>query len=89
MCFYEQNVFRDCHCFKWGRFRQHCAKEYRTGETCGMKLIYEAVPKAGKCAICNRIDVATRKLVASKEKIYQNEIMELNAQKAAKLRSIG
>ncbi|KAJ6261259.1 hypothetical protein Dda_3927 [Drechslerella dactyloides] len=111
MCFYEQNVFRDCHCFKWGRFRQHCAKEYRTGETCGMKLIYEAVPKPGKCAICNRIDVATRKLFASKEKVgrwlaegrnpvsteneqeniqlYQNEIKELNAQKAAKLRSIG
>jgi len=76
-----------------------------------MKLIYEAVSKPGKCTICNRIDVATRKLYASKEKvgrwlaegrnpvstdnekanilIYQTEIMELNAQKAARLRSIG
>lgn len=76
-----------------------------------MKLIYEAVPKAGKCTICNKIDVATRKLYASKEKVsrwlaegrnpvsteneqanilnYTNEIHELNAQKAAKLRSIG
>jgi len=75
-----------------------------------MKLIYETAPKAGKCPICLRIDVVTRKLYASKEKVdrwmhegrnpvttqiekdninsIQHELMDLNAQKLAKLRSV-
>jgi len=54
MCFFDQ-IVHECGDYKWGCFRQHCAKEYRTGETCGMKLVMASYPVAGNCKICDKI----------------------------------
>jgi hypothetical protein len=60
MCFFDQTVYA-CGDFKWGSFRQHCAKEYRTGETCGMKLVMNNVYVERKCTICDKLEVKYRK----------------------------
>ena len=54
-----------CGCWKWGHFRQHCAKEYRTGETCGMKLVMNRYSLEDKCRICTKI--ATKERAINKE----------------------
>jgi len=68
MCFYEQHLFA-CGDFKWGHFRQHCNREYRTGETCGMKLVYSTSPLSQKCRICDKIDTKLRRRNAEKDRI--------------------
>lgn len=55
MCLYDANQMA-CGCWKWGHFRQHCAKEYRTGQNCGMKLVINCVSKEDECRICTKID---------------------------------
>ena len=60
MCFYEQYVYA-CRDWKWGNFRQHCQAEYRTGETCGMKLTYRDVHLQEKCKICLKIEAKQRR----------------------------
>ena len=61
MCYYDNYKFA-CHDWKWGNFRQHCQKEYRTGETCGMKMVYQTVPLAEKCSMCEKIERKKRRL---------------------------
>ncbi len=56
MCFYDQQIYQ-CGDFKWGPFRQHCAKEYRTGETCGMKLVMQNIHVHQKCRICEKLEI--------------------------------
>ncbi|RPA83092.1 hypothetical protein BJ508DRAFT_413752 [Ascobolus immersus RN42] len=68
MCFYDQTIYA-CNDFKWGRFRTHCAKEYRTGETCGMKLIYQTTRLAERCTTCKKMEVIKNKIYRSQEKI--------------------
>jgi len=77
MCFYDQQIF-SCGDHKWGRFRAHCNKEYRTGETCGMKLIYEASRVAGKCQLCKKYEVIVRKIVQAKERVARWEAEGIN-----------
>lgn len=60
MCYYEQFVYQ-CGDWKWGNFRQHCQKEYRMGETCGMKLVYTSSAKEERCTLCERIDRKVRR----------------------------
>lgn len=60
MCFYEQYVYQ-CHDWKWGNFRQHCQAEYRTGETCGLKLNYHSIPLQEKCKLCLKIEAKQRR----------------------------
>ena len=60
MCFYEQYTFQ-CTCWKWGNFKQHCQAEYRTGETCGMKLTYHNLPVQGNCKCCLKIEAKQRR----------------------------
>jgi hypothetical protein len=59
MCFYDINCFT-CDCWKWSHFRQHCSKEYRTGETCGMRLTMNTYKLNEKCKICTKIDTKER-----------------------------
>ncbi|KAF2434203.1 hypothetical protein EJ08DRAFT_646645 [Tothia fuscella] len=68
MCFYEQFRFA-CGDFKWGNFRQHCQKEYRMGETCGMKLVNETIPQPQKCRMCERADTKLRKRQQESDRI--------------------
>lgn len=60
MCFYEQYLYR-CHDWKWGNFRQHCQAEYRVGETCGTKLVFQTLPLADKCKLCLKIEAKERR----------------------------
>ncbi|KAI5814134.1 hypothetical protein BZA77DRAFT_108743 [Pyronema omphalodes] len=77
MCFYEQQIF-NCGDHKWGRFRAHCNKEYRTGETCGMKLIFEASHVASKCPMCKKYEVIWRKIASAKERVARWQAEGIN-----------
>ena len=68
MCFYDANEMA-CKCWKWGHFRQHCAKEFRTGETCGMKLVMNRYQIAEKCKLCQKIDAKERQIRKEQERI--------------------
>jgi hypothetical protein len=68
MCFFDQHRF-NCGDWKWGHFRQHCNREYRTGETCGMKLIMQTVQNPQKCKLCDKIDTKQRRRSAEYERI--------------------
>lgn len=79
MCFFDQTLFK-CGDYKWGTFRQHCAREYRTGETCGMKLVMNcSEDRAKSCRICEKI---TTKLSRR-----QKEVDRINRWKTEKNRS--
>ncbi|KAH6646816.1 hypothetical protein BKA67DRAFT_580643 [Truncatella angustata] len=54
MCFYDQTVWA-CGFWKWGSFRSQCTKEYRIGETCGMKLVWSTDIQEAECITCNNI----------------------------------
>jgi len=60
MCYYDQERYI-CADWKWGHFKGHCNKEYRTGETCGMKLVYQTLDVARKCTRCEAVDTKLRK----------------------------
>lgn len=60
MCYYD-NFKYACLDWKWGNFRQHCQKEYRTGETCGMKMIFQTIMLAEKCPSCEKIEKKLRR----------------------------
>ena len=60
MCFFDQHRF-SCGDYKWGHFRQHCNREHRTGETCGMKLIMSTIPVNTRCKLCEKIDTKRRR----------------------------
>ncbi|KAL1586582.1 hypothetical protein WHR41_05329 [Cladosporium halotolerans] len=60
MCFYEQFLYQ-CSDWKWGNFRQHCQAEYRTGETCGSKFVFQTFGLQEKCKLCLKIDAKERR----------------------------
>jgi hypothetical protein len=68
MCFFDQHLFA-CGDWRWGHFRQHCNQEYRTGETCGMKLIMSTHRIGNKCKTCEKIDTKMRRRATEAEKI--------------------
>lgn len=68
MCFYDQYMMH-CGDYKWGHFRQHCSKEYRTGETCGMKLAMYTYQKAERCKTCEKITTKTGRLEKEQKRI--------------------
>lgn len=61
MCYFEQKRWK-CGYWRWGHFRQQCNKEYRIGETCGLKLVGHRVDVEDKCKLCHDIDRKTRRL---------------------------
>lgn len=81
MCLYEQYLVA-CGDVKWGHFRQHCQKEYRTGERCGMKLVMSTIPKPEKCKFCNKIDRTRGRIVKEQERI-QRWTCEFGTRKAS------
>ncbi len=60
MCYFEQTRW-NCGYWKWGNFRQQCTKEYRTGETCGLKLVYDTTYNPGACKLCEQIEKKERR----------------------------
>lgn len=84
MCFYENYRF-PCGDWKWGNFRQHCQKEYRTGETCGTKMVYNTLPMLEICPMCQKIDRKKRryeKLNADLRRWYHDPSRKASASKA-------
>ncbi|CAK7564338.1 MAG: hypothetical protein SEPTF4163_002227 [Sporothrix epigloea] len=67
MCYYEQTRWT-CGYWKWGNCRQQCNKEGRTGETCGLKLVYATVDRSDPCKLCEQIETKNRRL----EKLYRD-----------------
>ncbi|KIM94149.1 hypothetical protein OIDMADRAFT_89417, partial [Oidiodendron maius Zn] len=69
MCFYNQ-IRLACGDYKWGHLRQQCSKEYRPGETCGMRLVMEAIEISdNKCKTCQKIDTKKQSIRKKKERI--------------------
>ncbi|KAH8816019.1 hypothetical protein F5884DRAFT_663946 [Xylogone sp. PMI_703] len=68
MCFFDQFQY-ECGDHKWGHFRQHCAKEYRTGETCGMKLVMNTILHAGKCKTCEKMETKYKRMRNEQDRI--------------------
>lgn len=52
MCYFDQTRWA-CGFWRWGHFRQQCNKEYRMGETCGLKLVYETRAEMDVCKLCH------------------------------------
>jgi len=61
MCYFDQTRWA-CGNWKWGNFRQQCNKEYRTGETCGLKLVYDTSYRSEQCRLCRQIEQRDRRL---------------------------
>lgn len=72
MCYFEQTLW-SCGYWKWGNFRQQCNKEYRTGETCGLKLVYETVFASSHCKICDQITKKNKRVRKMAEDIARWE----------------
>lgn len=68
MCYYEQHIF-SCGDWKWGHFRQHCNKEYRIGETCGLRFVHQSNGLREKCKLCLQIEAKHRKRTEAVAKI--------------------
>lgn len=60
MCYFDQTRWT-CGYWRWGHFRQQCNKEYRMGETCGLKLVYETKPEQGVCKLCRDMEKKQRR----------------------------
>jgi hypothetical protein len=60
MCFFEMTRF-ECSDWKWGNFKVQCNREYRVGETCGMKLVYWTYECKQKCSRCKKVDAKLRR----------------------------
>ncbi|KAK5135829.1 hypothetical protein LTR08_004656 [Meristemomyces frigidus] len=83
MCYFDNYKF-GCADWKWGNFRQHCQDEYRTGETCGMKMVYQTLPLAGKCTMCEKIERKIRRQDKHKAD-YQRWAAEVKMNRAASM----
>ena len=70
MCYFEQTRW-NCGYWKWGNFRQQCNKEYRTGETCGLKLVYETHLIPAHCKICEQVTKKSRRMTKMYDDIYR------------------
>ncbi|KAH7130000.1 hypothetical protein B0J13DRAFT_588214 [Dactylonectria estremocensis] len=60
MCYFEQTRW-SCGYWRWGHFRQQCNKEYRMGETCGLKLVYETRTESDVCKLCHDTEKKQRR----------------------------
>ncbi|KNB13979.1 hypothetical protein FOXG_12615 [Fusarium oxysporum f. sp. lycopersici 4287] len=67
MCYFDQTRWA-CGYWRWGHFRQQCNKEYRMGETCGLKLVYETRTKRDNCKLCQDMEKKQRRY----DKMYRD-----------------
>ncbi|KAJ9268875.1 hypothetical protein DTO212C5_5076 [Paecilomyces variotii] len=68
MCFYNQKRFA-CGDWSWTSFAHQCNYEYRTGETCGMRLVNVTEFEPTKCRLCEKIETKHRRRVAELERL--------------------
>ncbi|EGU75345.1 hypothetical protein FOXB_14155 [Fusarium oxysporum f. sp. conglutinans Fo5176] len=67
MCYFDQTRWA-CGYWRWGHFRQQCNKEYRMGETCGLKLVYETRTERDVCKLCHDTEKKQRRY----DKMYRD-----------------
>jgi hypothetical protein len=67
MCYFDQTRWT-CGYWRWGHFRQQCNKEYRMGETCGLKLVYETRSEGDICKLCHDMEKKQRRY----DKMYRD-----------------
>ncbi|OAQ58110.2 hypothetical protein VFPPC_11318 [Pochonia chlamydosporia 170] len=67
MCYFDQTQWA-CGYWRWGHFRQQCNKEYRMGETCGLKLVYEIKVEHDVCKLCHDTEKKQRRY----DKMYRD-----------------
>ena len=60
MCFYNQKHF-SCGDWSWTSFAHLCSYEYRTVETCGMKLVNMTENENSKCRLCEKTETKFRR----------------------------
>jgi hypothetical protein len=60
MCYYDTLTFA-CGDWKWGNFRAHCEREYRMGETCGMRLVNQNNQDQTTCKLCQKLATKSRR----------------------------
>lgn len=70
MCYFDQTRWA-CGYWRWGHFRQQCTKEYRTGETCGLKLVNYTHNEPDVCKLCKDIEKKQRKYNKLESDIYR------------------
>ena len=70
MCYFERTDFA-CGDHKWGNMKMQCAREWRTGETCGARLFHDNfVNKSPNiCRICADIQVKLRRMKKEEENL--------------------
>lgn len=68
MCFYNQKRFA-CGDWSWTSFAHQCNYEYRTGETCGMRLVNMTEFEPTKCRLCEKIETKYRRRSAEIERL--------------------
>ncbi|RAK96140.1 uncharacterized protein BO80DRAFT_468877 [Aspergillus ibericus CBS 121593] len=68
MCFYNQKRF-SCGDWSWTSFAHRCNYEYRTGETCGMRLVNVTEFETTQCRLCEKIDTKLRRRSAETERL--------------------
>ncbi|RAL17342.1 uncharacterized protein BO97DRAFT_4761 [Aspergillus homomorphus CBS 101889] len=68
MCFYNQKKFA-CGDWSWTNFAHRCNYEYRTGETCGMRLVNETFSENAKCRLCDKIETKKRRRSAEVDRL--------------------
>ncbi|EQK98688.1 hypothetical protein OCS_05599 [Ophiocordyceps sinensis CO18] len=67
MCYFDQTRW-SCGFWRWGHFREQCNKEYRMGETCGLKLVYETRVEPDVCKLCHDTEKKQRRY----DKMYRD-----------------
>jgi hypothetical protein len=68
MCFYNQKRFA-CGDWSWTSFAHQCNYEYRTGETCGMRLVNRTEFEATQCRLCEKIETKFRRRSVELERL--------------------
>ena len=70
MCFYNQRKFT-CGDWAWANFAHQCNYEYRTGETCGMKLVNLTEYQSTQCRLCEKIETKFRRRSAELDRVQR------------------
>ncbi|RAK88566.1 hypothetical protein BO79DRAFT_102707, partial [Aspergillus costaricaensis CBS 115574] len=68
MCFYNQKKFT-CGDWSWSSFAHRCNYEWRTGETCGMRLVNMTEFEPTQCRLCEKIDTKYRRRSAEMDRL--------------------
>ncbi|KAI1267797.1 hypothetical protein F5Y18DRAFT_376552 [Xylariaceae sp. FL1019] len=85
MCFYYQTKW-SCEYWRWGSFAQRCPREYRIGETCSLKFIYDTYHEQDVCQLCKDKERKQRRLTAIAKRM--NEFKDETASRVANIEAL-